>query len=147
MDWNTITNVNSSIAVICSRFLDEKDKKPFNLSFTSEDQIRISAQFPKSEPSVLYYFEITKSGCEVYFSAKGKHLYLEVLNEFEDFDSYFASDEEHGSTIAKMLKEKYKQVFADIIHTGEDLSIDEDFQLYFIENFVNYILNNVYIEE
>jgi hypothetical protein len=145
--WNDVSQINPKVSTFCSIFINDKAKEDFVLLKISDGHIRISAIFPKAENSTSYHLDITHSDCEFHFTSREKNIYLEILNSFDDFDNYFLEDEENGSTIAKILREKYRETFVDLINSGEDIQIDEDFNLYFIENFVNYILNNVYIEE
>ena len=147
MTWNDIEKLNPKVAAYCSNFMNEKSKDHFTFVRISNDHIRISANFPKAENSTSYHFDITHTDCEFYFISREKWIYIEILNSFDDFENYFIEEEENGSIIARILREKYRETFADLINAGEDTQIDEDFNLYFIENFVNYILNNVYIEE
>jgi hypothetical protein len=145
--WNDVSQINPKVSTFCSIFINDKAKEDFVLLKISDGHVRISAIFPKAENSTSYHFDITHNDCEFYFISREKWIYIEILNSLDDFENYFVEEEENGSMIARILREKYRETFADLINAGGDTQIDEDFNLYFIENFVNYILNNVYIEE
>jgi len=141
----TIKNKNPKFFLHCSSFFESKDQSSFIIK-NEEDAVIIQSDFPKADPTTNYYLEITSNGCEFYFSNNNKGIYVEVLNEFDDFDDYFTADKKNGSTIASLLREKYSEAFSEKIAAGEDLELDEDFNLYFIDNFVNYLLNDVFLE-
>jgi hypothetical protein len=145
--WKVIEKINPKVAAFCQIFIAEKEKQNFSITKSTNEQIIISADYPKADESTSYHFDITTSGCEFYFESRNKGVYIEVLNGFGDFDNYFSENKQHGSVIAQILREKYSETFSDIIDSGEDSQIDEDFNIYFIENFVHYILNNVFVEE
>ena len=143
---STIKETNPYVFQFCSAFFEQKNQSDFVIQI-KDSAFLIMSTFPKADPTSNYHMEITATCCEFYFKNNEKGIFVEVLNEFEDFEQYFTSDESNGSTIARLLREKYRETFADQINSGNDLELDEDFNLYFIDNFVNYILNDVYIEE
>jgi hypothetical protein len=147
MNWKSLEEINPQLVVFCSDFISTKDKQEFKIETIEGGISRISATFPKADDSTSYYFDVSSNGCEFYFKNREKGLYVEVLNEFDNFEDYFTEDEENGSAIARLLREKYHETFAEHIDSGDYSQLDEDFNVYFIDNFVNYILNNVYIEE
>lgn len=143
---NLAQSLNPNVYKHCSAFFENKDSSKFLLT-REEESIKITANFPKADATTAYHMEITANGCEFVFSSNNNGLYVEIINDFEDFDDYFEIDKQHGSFIARLLREKYREAFAEKIAANDDLELDEDFNLFFIDNFVNYILDDVYIEE
>jgi hypothetical protein len=151
IDWelagSTAQIINPIMFQWVSSFFDSKNHESFNPHLLNSNCLRITGQFPKSDETSIYWFELNSTGIEFYFSCQNKGLYVEILNDFEDVNSYFDIDYDYGSTIARLLNQKYQDVFETQIESGNDMELDEDFKLYFIDNFVNYILNDVYFEE
>jgi hypothetical protein len=139
--------INSSVYQRVSNFFDSKEHDNFIAQRIDENSIRIISKHPKADETTNYYFDLTSTGLEFYFSNQNTGIYVDILNEFDDFESYFDVNYDYGSAIAEILHNKYKEVFESRIESGDDLELDEDFKMYFIDNFVNYILNDVYIEE
>lgn len=121
-------------------------KDHFQITYGKDNNISIGTKIKKLMPSTSFSLELNSVGCEFQFQSMSKGLYLVILNEFEDFNDYFKPDKDYGSRIAKILFEKYKIVFALEISNGEDNLLDEEFKLNFIDNFVNVILKDVYLE-
>ena len=142
-----LQEINPKIFNHISEFFIDKDKDQFNIILIDPESetYRIYAAYPKADVTTDYYFDINNVNCEFYFENKGKGLYLEILNEFDDFHSYFEIDKNSGSTIAKLLWEKYIVEFQDRRDVGEETELEEDFQN-FLDNFVNYVLNDVYLD-
>lgn len=130
----------------CSLFFSSKDKDDFILEYQDDNTLFIRSTFPVKSPGTKYHVEVTRNGCEFYFSGKDKGLWVEILNEFDDFTDYFQEDHEHGSVIARLLRFKYTETFADLLEAENMLELDEDFNVCFINNLVNYIQNNTYLE-
>lgn len=142
---NRLQQANPKVYHVISQFFTEKDLSDFILEEVN-DSFVIKAKFPKADAASDYQMDISTAGCEFSFNNQNAGLHLEVLNEFENFDEYFVADKNHGSAIARLLRNDYREKFAEQIASGSDLELDEDFNVYFIDNFVNYILNDVYYE-
>ena len=140
-------NINPILFQRVSDFFDSKDNENFKAILINEDCLRIISEYSIADETTKYYLDMASTGLEFYFSNRNTGLYLEVLNEFDDFESYFDINYDYGSAIAEILHRKYREVFECRIESGDDLELDEDFKIFFIDNFVNYILNDVYIEE
>ena len=112
----------------------------------SETEISLTSSIKNTLSTTVFELLINANECEFIFKSEGKGLYLEILNDFEDFDDYFTEDEEYGSTCARLLLNKYREVYSEEIDNGSDLQIDEDFKINFIDNFVNVVLSAVYFE-
>jgi len=142
-----IKAINPEIFNHTSEFFLDKEKDQFKIFlFDPENETyRIHAVYPKADVTTDYYFDVNTVNCEFYFENKGKGLYLEILNGFDDFHSYFEIDKNSGSTIARLLWEKHIEEFEDRRDAGEEAELEEDFQN-FLDNFVNYILNDVYLD-
>jgi len=150
IEWNEAKEVaqkiNPRIYTSVSSFFEVKDHEEFNALLTAENNVRITAKHPRADDTTIYYFEISSSGIEFQFSNQNQGIYAEILNEFDDIQSYFEVDYDYGSTVARLLNQKYQETFESRIDSGDDLALDEDFKVYFIDNFVNYILNDVYMD-
>jgi hypothetical protein len=151
IDWDKANDIAKTINPLVfqriSSFFDSKDYENFSAQLNENNCLRIISKFPKADITSEYWLELNLSGLEFYFRNQNTGLYLEVLNEFDDFNSYFELDYDYGTAIAKLLNQKYNEVFESRIDSGDDLELDEDFKLYFIDNFVNYILNDVFLDE
>lgn len=144
---NIAISINPIVFKFISSFFTEKSTDDFIIQSFDEQTLRI---FPANTPVLAdsrYYFEISSTGCDFVFNSLGKNIYLEILNEFDDIEDYFQIDYHHGSKIAELLKEKYRAVYQQEIASGDDLELDEDFNLGFLDNFVHCILNDVHIEQ
>ena len=140
-------NINPILFQRVSDFFASNDSDNFKAMLLNEDCLRIISKYPVADETTNYYLELTSTGLEFYFSNRNAGVYLEVLNEFDDLETYFVINYDYGSAIAEILYRKYRKVFESRIENGDDIELDEDFKMYFIDNFVNYILNDVYIEE
>ncbi len=139
--------INPMVFQRVSNFFDSKNHDNFVPKMMQDDSLRIFSKFPKADETTNYYFELTSTGLEFFFSNQNTGLYVEVLNEFDDFETYFEVNHDYGSAISGLLYRKYNKVFEERIKSGEDVELFEDCKIYFIDNFVNYILNDVYYEE
>jgi len=148
IDWTAaqslVLEINPEAYEKISDFFEDREKETVSASkFFDEETttIRINSKFPKADETSNYYFDVGSTGLEFFFSNQGTVIYIEVLNEFDDFDDYFESDYDHGSTIARLLWKDYIESFREIRDNGDDdRGLDEDY-MNFQECFVNYILN------
>jgi len=142
-----IRALNLRVFEKCSLFFEEKSLEDFNflLRSTEENQsIIIKDNFKKADPSTDYFFEISRLDCEISFTNGGSGIFVELLNEFEDFDDYFSTDKDNGSWIARLLRNKFRENYKSELSSGDSDTLEQDFNILFIDNFVNQILNDVY---
>jgi len=139
-----VKNINFQVYEKISDFLDSKDKGgvKFLLSSDNEECYILSTSYINGEIT-KYYMEIAASGCEIHFIYGEKGIYVEILNDFEDFNDYFNAHKEYGSVIARLLWLEYIETFEE--ERDADVIIEDEY-MDFQNSFVNYILNDVFLE-
>jgi len=153
IDWTAaqslVLEINPEVYEKISEFFEDKEKEIVSASkyFDGETTtIRINSKLPKVNETTDYHFEVGIEGLEFWFCCQGTGIYIEVLNEFDDFDDYFELNKDYASTIASLLWKDYIESFREIRDNGDDdRGLDEDYNN-FQESFVNYILNDVYYD-
>jgi hypothetical protein len=58
-----------------------------------------------------------------------------------EFNDWMSGNLDYGTELAHQFQIRYNEIFEARINENADTAFDEDFQVYFIGNFINYILN------
>ena len=74
---------------------------------------------------------------------------LKITLNYNDseFEEWMSGNSDSGTELANQFQIRYNELFEARINEGGDTSFDEDFQIYFIGSFINYILNATIYED
>jgi len=139
-----INKINAQVFEKISDFIDSKDKDDFKLLLSPDgERCYILWTYWAISERTKCYMEIGLNDCEIHFEYGEKGVFVEILNDFEDFDEYFKADKNYGCVIAKLLYNDYNETFEE--EKNDDDKLGEDY-MDFQNSFVCYLFNDVYFE-
>ena len=129
-----------------SDFFESKDKSDFKISENSESSTLVEYTGAKADPNSTMKLFIYEDHCEFEFFNKHS-LSIALIYEDSDFNDWMRGNSDCGTELANQFQIRYNELFEARINEGGDTSFDEDFQIYFIGSFINYILNETIYED
>jgi len=129
-----------------SDFFESKDKSDFTISQNSESSVLIEYTGAKADSNSSMKLFIYEDHCDFEFT-NNQCLSITLMYDDADFNEWMSGNYDYGTELAHQFQMRYNEVFEERINASGDTSFDEDFQIYFIGSFVNYILNETIYED
>jgi hypothetical protein len=129
-----------------SEFFESKDKSEFAISQNSESSTLVEYTGAKADPNSTMKLFIYEDQCDFEFFNK-QSLSITLIYEDSDFNDWMSGNSDCGTELANQFQNRYNELFEARINEGGNTSFDEDFQIYFIGSFINYILNETIYED
>lgn len=137
--------INSSLYNKISDFFEVKDTSDFEI-LKKADIIEVKYIGKTADPNSKMNLFIYSDHCEFEFM-NGQSLSISLDYDNAELDEWLGLDGEYGTMLARQFNLKYNEEFEERINSDSDTSFDEDFQIYFIGEFVNFILNETAYED
>ena len=129
-----------------SDFFESKDKSDFKISKISESSLLVEYTGSKADSNSTMKLFIYEDHCDFEFQ-NIQNLKITLSYEDNEFNEWMTGNSDSGTELANQFQIRYNELFDARIHEGADTAFDEDFQIYFIGSFVNYILNDTKYED
>ena len=129
-----------------SDFFESKDKSDFLISQNSESSTLVEYTGAKADSNSTMKLFIYEDHCDFEFQ-NILNLIITIGYNDSEFDEWMSGSSEYGTELAHQFQVRYNHVFEERMNAGGDTSFDEDFQIYFIGSFINYILNETIYED
>lgn len=129
-----------------SDFFELKDKSDFKISKNSESSILVEYTGSKADSNSTMKLFIYEDHCDFEFQ-NIQNLKITLNYEDDEFNEWTSGNSDSGTELANQFQIRYNELFDARINEGADTAFDEDFQIYFIGSFVNFILNDTIYED
>jgi hypothetical protein len=129
-----------------SDFFDSKDKSDFTISQNSESSTLVEYTGAKADPNSTMKLFIYEDHCDFEFQ-NIQNLTITLNYNDSEFGKWMSGNAEYGTELAHQFQIRYNEIFEARINENADTAFDEDFQVYFLGSFVNYILNETIYED
>jgi hypothetical protein len=129
-----------------SDFFESKDKSDFIISEISYSSVLVEYTGSRADPNSTMKLFIYEDHCDFEFQ-NIQNLTVTITYSDSEFDEWMSGNSENGTELAHQFQLRYNEVFEERKNAGGETSFDEDFQIYFIGSFINYILNDVIYED
>jgi hypothetical protein len=129
-----------------SDFFESKDKSDFKISENSESSTLVEYTGAKADQNSTMKLFIYEDHCDFEFQ-NIQNLKITLNYNDSEFEEWMSGNSDSGTELANQFQIRYNELFEARINGSGDTSFDEDFQVYFIGNFINYILNETIYED
>jgi hypothetical protein len=129
-----------------SDFFESKDKSDFKISEISESSLLVEYTGSKADSNSTMKLFIYEDHCDFEFQ-NIQNLKITLSYEDNEFNEWMTGNSASGTELANQFQIRYNELFDARINEGADTAFDEDFQIYFIGSFVNFILNDTIYED
>ncbi len=129
-----------------SDFFESKDKSDFKISENSESSTLVEYTGAKADQNSIMKLFIYEDHCDFEFQ-NIQNLKITLNYNDSEFEEWMSGNSDSGTELANQFQIRYNELFEARINEGGDTSFDEDFQIYFIGSFINYILNATIYED
>jgi len=129
-----------------SDFFESKDKSEFTIFQNSESSTLVDYIGAKADSNSTMKLFIYEDHCDFEFT-NNQCLCITLMYDDADFNEWMSGNYDYGTELAHQFQIRYNEVFEERMNAGGDTSFDEDFSIYFLGNFINYILNDTIYED